>query len=204
MGLNFSSAEFLYSNAKRGISLGRLLVLGRQLVHMTLQQTKKVKHWTGVRLQPAGFADDFFRTLGATSISFLDYFEYEGARALSPSYGFEAERLLFRHAGLWYEANDPAAMVEIKTRKRYQGAFKTATAIGCWPIQGSAKLSDRSLGMPKPGGCGDSRTQASSGRLVQVFCEPGSSFAPLNPLAPPSTVSRQAVTHSTECGWLQS
>ena len=216
MGLDFSTAEFLYSNAKRGISLGRLLVLGRQLVHMTSQQTDKVKHWTGLRLQPAGFADDFFRALGATSISFLDYSDYEGAdvlhdlnqplasqlhgrfdtvidggtlehvfnfpialkscmeavneggrlmiftpannqmghgfyqfspelfyRALSPNYGFEVERLLLRHAGLWYEANDPAvirAHAEAATPKPasiFVSALRTrsVSVFEPWPIQ---------------------------------------------------------------------
>ncbi|MBV8176627.1 MAG: class I SAM-dependent methyltransferase [Verrucomicrobia bacterium] len=82
MGLDFKTAEFLLSEAERKVSFQRLLVLGRQNVTMTPFEIAKVKELTGVTLRPSGFADEFFRALGATDLSFLDRSEYEGADVL--------------------------------------------------------------------------------------------------------------------------
>ncbi|MBV8900987.1 MAG: hypothetical protein JOY92_12845 [Verrucomicrobia bacterium] len=230
MGLDFKSAEFLCTEVRRGISLGCLLLLGRQTVYMAPREIAKVKAWTGVALKPAGFADEFFRALGAESISFLDHSNYEGAdlvhdlneplareyharfetvidggtlehvfnfpialrscmesvceggrlmifsianghmghgfyqfspelfyRALAPSNGFEIERLLIRHAGVWYEASDPAAVgsrIEAVT-SRPASIFVSARRVHLtkifetWPIQ-----SDYSLPTLPRGGAG--------------------------------------------------
>src|SRR5215469_2247195 len=82
MGLDLKTAEFLLSEAERKVSFKRLLVLGRQSVAMTPFETTRVKELTGISLHPAGFADEFFRALGATDLSFLDRSEYEGAEVL--------------------------------------------------------------------------------------------------------------------------
>jgi hypothetical protein len=221
MGLDLGLAEFLYSRARRGISLGRVLVLGRLTVYMTPYEVQKVKAWTGVSLQPTGFADAFFPALGATTVSVLDYSDYEGAdilhdlneplapkyharfdtvidggtlehvfnfpvalrtcmeavgeggrfiistpangqmghgfyqftpelfyRAFSPNSGFEVEQLLLRHAGLWYETTDPAAVhsrVEAAT-SRAASIFVSARRLHLvpvfepWPIQSDYAL----------------------------------------------------------------
>ncbi|MBV9999150.1 MAG: hypothetical protein JO015_08560 [Verrucomicrobia bacterium] len=206
---------------KRGISLGDLLLLGRQTVYMAPREIATVKAWTGIGLEPSGFADEFFRALGAESISFLDHSDYEGAnlvhdlneplapeyharfhtvidggtlehvfnfpvalrtcmesvckggrlvilsianghmghgfyqfspelfyRALAPSNGFEVERLLIRHAGRWYEANDPAAVgcrIEAMT-SRPASIFVSARRVHLtkifanWPVQSDYSL----------------------------------------------------------------
>jgi len=82
MGLDLKTAEFLLSEAERKVSFKRLLVLGRQSVAMTPFETTRVKELTGISLHPSGFADAFFRALGATDLSFLDRSEYEGAEVL--------------------------------------------------------------------------------------------------------------------------
>ena len=82
MGLDFKTAEFLLSEAERKVSFQRLLVLGRQNVTMTPFEIAKVKELTGITLRPSGFADEFFRALGATDLSFLDRSAYEGAEVL--------------------------------------------------------------------------------------------------------------------------
>lgn len=82
MGLDFRVAEFLLSEAERKVSFQRLLVLGRQNVNMTSLEITKVKDLTGISLEPSGFADEFFRALGAVDLSFVDRSEYEGADVL--------------------------------------------------------------------------------------------------------------------------
>jgi SAM-dependent methyltransferase len=82
MGLDFKTAEFLLSEVQRKIAFRRLLVLGRQNVYMTPLEITKVKELTGISLEPSGFADEFYRALGASDLSFLDRSEYEGANLL--------------------------------------------------------------------------------------------------------------------------
>jgi SAM-dependent methyltransferase len=82
MGLDFKTAEFLLAEFQRKVSFRRLLVLGRQNVYMTPSEINRVKELTGISLEPSGFADEFFRALGASNLSFLDRAEYEGADLL--------------------------------------------------------------------------------------------------------------------------
>jgi SAM-dependent methyltransferase len=82
MGLDFKTAEFLLSEVELKGSFQRLLVLGRQNVTMTPFEIAKVKELTGITLRPSGFADEFFRALGATDLLFLDRSAYEGAEVL--------------------------------------------------------------------------------------------------------------------------
>jgi hypothetical protein len=242
MGLDLKSAEFLCTEVRRGISLGCVLLLGRQTVYMGPLEIAKVKAWTGAVLEPSGFADEFFRALGARSISFLDHSNYEGAnlvhdlneplapeyngqfetvidggtlehvfnfpvalrtcmesvckggqlmifsiangymghgfyqfspelfyRTLTPRNGFEIERLLIRHAGLWYEASDPAAVggrIEAATSKPVS-IFVSAKRVHLtkifetWPIQ-----SDYSLPALRQGGDADPTSPSWADRLV--------------------------------------
>jgi len=81
MGLDYSVAKFLFERSKEA-PLGRILVLGRQTVYMTPREMADVRAWSGANLAPAGFADDFFRALGATEISFLDRSCHESADIL--------------------------------------------------------------------------------------------------------------------------
>lgn len=81
MGLDYSIAKFLFERSKAA-PLGRVLVLGRQTVYMTPREVADVRTWSGVNLRPTGFADDFFRAIGATEISFLDRSGHEGADIL--------------------------------------------------------------------------------------------------------------------------
>jgi hypothetical protein len=80
MGLDIASAEFLYSECQRGLKLGRLLVLGRQMAHLYHRDIiDRIEAWCGVRLQNGKPADGFYRALGATQITYLDYSDFEGA-----------------------------------------------------------------------------------------------------------------------------
>ena len=81
MGLDHSIAKFLFERSKSA-PLGRALILGRQNVYMTPSEVEDVRVWSGVSLRVGGFADDFFRALGATEISFLDRSRHEGADIL--------------------------------------------------------------------------------------------------------------------------
>jgi len=82
MGLDIKTAEFLLSEVQRKVSFRRLLILGRQNVYMTPSEITRIKRLTGISLEPSGFADEFFRALGAADLSFLDRSEYEGANFL--------------------------------------------------------------------------------------------------------------------------
>ena len=80
MGLDIASAEFLYSECQRGLKLGRLLVLGRQMAHLYHKDIiDRIEAWCGVRLENTKPVDDFYRALGATEINYLDYSDFEGA-----------------------------------------------------------------------------------------------------------------------------
>jgi hypothetical protein len=80
MGLDIASAEFLYSECQRGLKLGRLLVLGRQMAHLYHKDViDRIEAWCGVRLEHGKPVDDFYRALGATEMTYLDYSDFEGA-----------------------------------------------------------------------------------------------------------------------------
>jgi hypothetical protein len=80
MGLDIASAEYLYSEHQRGLKLGRLLVLGRQMAHLYHRDIlDRIEAWCGVRLENGKPVDDFYRALGATQITYLDYSDFEGA-----------------------------------------------------------------------------------------------------------------------------
>jgi hypothetical protein len=80
MGLDIASAEFLHSECQRGLKLGRLLVLGRQMAHLYHKDIiDRIEVWCGVRLENKKPVDDFYRALGATEITYLDYSDFEGA-----------------------------------------------------------------------------------------------------------------------------
>jgi SAM-dependent methyltransferase len=49
---------------------------------MTPLEITRIKELTGISLEPTGFADEFFRALGAADLSFLDRSKYEGADLL--------------------------------------------------------------------------------------------------------------------------
>ena len=80
MGLDVASAEFLYTECQRGLKLGRLLVLGRQMAHLYHKDLiDRIETWCGVRLEHGKPVDDFYRALGATELMYLDYSDFEGA-----------------------------------------------------------------------------------------------------------------------------
>lgn len=79
MGLNINGARFLLAEKKRGISLGRLLTLGRQEVYMTNREYDHVLKEVNVKKNIETFGDDFFLGLGASSLEIMDASDYEGA-----------------------------------------------------------------------------------------------------------------------------
>jgi hypothetical protein len=82
MGIDIHSADFLRSQTKRGLILGRLLTLGHQSVSMDREYYRSLLASLGVPCQNSIFADDFFRALGAKSVDVMDLSDYEGANIL--------------------------------------------------------------------------------------------------------------------------
>ncbi|MBV8533842.1 MAG: hypothetical protein JO207_08570 [Verrucomicrobia bacterium] len=78
MGLDYSTAEFLLACAKEE-PLGLMLILDHQNVYMTRREAGQIYSWVKVRLQPQGFADDFFRAISGPEVVFLDRTRHEGA-----------------------------------------------------------------------------------------------------------------------------
>lgn len=82
MGLNINGSRFLLAEKKRGLSLGRLLTLGRQEVYMADHDyTGMLKELGHERTVPT-YADDFFQGLGAASLEVMDASPYEGAEVI--------------------------------------------------------------------------------------------------------------------------
>lgn len=79
MGLDANSARFLLNQKRRGVSLGRMLTLGRQSIYMPSKQYRSHLDALKVLQRHPDYADDFFLGLGATSLDFMDASNYEGA-----------------------------------------------------------------------------------------------------------------------------
>ena len=82
MGLDLHSAQFLLHQKRRGVRFGRVLTLGRQGIYMPASLYESHLKALGVDQQQRGYADDFFRGLGATAIDFMDASNYEGANVV--------------------------------------------------------------------------------------------------------------------------
>lgn len=82
MGLDIHSAQFLLNQKRRGVLFGQVLTLGRQAVYMPSSRYQSHLKALGIDQRQPGYADDFFRGLGATSIDFMDVSNYEGANVL--------------------------------------------------------------------------------------------------------------------------
>lgn len=82
MGLDFHSAQFLVNQKRRGVRFDRVLTLGRQGVYMPAHLYRSQLKTLGVEQRETGFADDFFRGLGAASLDFMDASNYEGANVV--------------------------------------------------------------------------------------------------------------------------
>ena len=86
MGLDINAVQFLISARKRGVSLGEVVMLGRQDLNVFPAKMRKL-------FQDAGLSDELFRpeapdtrfaeavfiALGATKVHSLDFSAYEGA-----------------------------------------------------------------------------------------------------------------------------
>ena len=82
MGLDFHSAQFLRHQKRRRVRFDRVLTLGRQGVYMPADVYRSQLQALGATPKETGFADDFFRGLGATSLDFMDVSNYEGANVV--------------------------------------------------------------------------------------------------------------------------
>lgn len=82
MGIDIYSAKFLCSEVKRGLKLGHMLTLGHQSVYMDPERYRRLVESRNVRCQDVIYADDFFRSLGSTSVDVMDASDYEGANIL--------------------------------------------------------------------------------------------------------------------------
>ena len=88
MGLDISAVRFLLAARASGVSFERTVTIGRQGLFVEAKTLDAVlpsagagHSMTGERLlaENAGFAEPFLRLLGATSVSSLDYSDYQGA-----------------------------------------------------------------------------------------------------------------------------
>jgi len=87
MGLDINAVQFLVAAQKRGVRLGRVIMLGRQSLHVFPGTMVSVLARNSVppgKFTSAGpecaFAEPLFEALGATSIETLDNSDFEGAR----------------------------------------------------------------------------------------------------------------------------
>lgn len=86
MGLDLNAVQFLIAARKRGVSLGEVVMLGRQDLNVFPAKMRKLLQAAGLPdelFRPAApdtrFAEPVFKTLGATQIYSLDFSAYEGA-----------------------------------------------------------------------------------------------------------------------------
>jgi len=85
MGLDINSIQFLLRARKNGMQLGRVLTVGRLNLDVFPAKICELLRQHGLSDElfrdkvAAGYADDLFRALGATSVHSLDASNYEGA-----------------------------------------------------------------------------------------------------------------------------
>ena len=89
MGLDINSVQFLVAARKKGVSFGRVAMLGRQSLNVYPRTMVSVLEKNGLpaeKFRAAGegcaYAEPFFEALGATRIDSLDYSDFEGARLI--------------------------------------------------------------------------------------------------------------------------
>jgi hypothetical protein len=84
MGIDVWTAQFLKSEARRGVDFTRTLTLGRQTLYMT-QDEYAGFYAAGTTPKPDSkviFADDFLCSLGARTLDAIDVSDYEGANII--------------------------------------------------------------------------------------------------------------------------
>jgi SAM-dependent methyltransferase len=79
MGLDISGARFLLGEKTRSVFFGHTLTLGRQGIYMGEKPYHLFLDSIGVKADVSGYADDFFRGLGAEPLIAIDASHYEGA-----------------------------------------------------------------------------------------------------------------------------
>jgi len=83
MGLDTLSLKFLVSEKRRGVSFAHTLTLGRQSIYASLAEYNNSLRFLQTKpVDQALYADDFFKSLGATRLDFLDASDYEGANLI--------------------------------------------------------------------------------------------------------------------------
>ncbi len=133
MGLDIHSAKFLRNEVKQGLKLEQMLTLGRQGVYMDAGTYEKLLASLGVSREETGFADDFFRGLGAKSISVMDISNYEGANVLHDmnepldEKSHEKYDCVFDGGSLEHVFNLPQALKNCMEMVKVGGHFVTIT-----------------------------------------------------------------------------
>ncbi len=86
MGLDINAVQFLLRARKNGLQLGKVLTVGRLNLDVFPAKVCQLLRQHGLSDElfrdkgvASGYADDFFRALGATSVQSLDASNYEGA-----------------------------------------------------------------------------------------------------------------------------
>jgi len=79
MGLDIRTADFLFYCKQEGITLDRTCTLGRQSVKLLPSEKAEIHRCVESGIVDSLYADDFFRSLGATKLSAIDASSYEGA-----------------------------------------------------------------------------------------------------------------------------
>lgn len=80
MGITYETAELLKSARSRGVNYGSTLQIGRQNLIMGRAEVRRLDLNPSVALpEPWAFAEEFFKELGAHSVSSLDASGFEGA-----------------------------------------------------------------------------------------------------------------------------
>ena len=86
MGLDLHSVQFLLRAHKQGVQFGSVLTVGRLKLDVFPEKVRQLLQQNGLPDEPfrnpkpdSGFAEDFFRCLGAKNVETLDASAYEGA-----------------------------------------------------------------------------------------------------------------------------
>jgi SAM-dependent methyltransferase len=82
VGIDVNTAQFLFSEQRRGVTFGRTLTLGHQQAYIERPLYQELVAGAGGRVVDAHYADDLFRALGANTLDIMDASEYENANVI--------------------------------------------------------------------------------------------------------------------------
>ncbi len=140
MGFERNAAALFLKLTSDGVSLGHVLTLGRQDVHLDAESARALRHrlgWPEGRPMPA-HADDIIRAIGACEVEAMDYSAYQGATRLHdlnqpiPRDWHQRFDIVFDGGTLEHVFNLPAAFASCMQLVKPGGRFLAVTVANNW------------------------------------------------------------------------